>query len=161
MANQLTTSGLTLGTLNNTITEIIDPNNSKMVICDNANVSKSVSGAVDNTPTWDETYANRTFVLPDISVGGSAMYSYQVRSGTAGRGSVTVKLPSSGTYAYVNSSVITQDAISSEYSASLSMNVLTAARASGGATVNTVTCITSSSWTGAVQAASTLYYRLK
>ena len=125
MANSLTSSGLTIGTLSNTIAEFIDPNNSKMVIGDNANVSATLSSVTT------EYHNSATVTLPALSIGRSGSGAYSIgRLATQYGGTVTVKLPASGIYAYKTVS-ISYDAINGWGGTSLSMNIISASRGTG------------------------------
>lgn len=156
MANSLTGNGLTIGTLNNTITEFLDPSNSKMVIGDNANVSVTFD-ATDQGSVTDSN--STTITLPSLSIGQSRSNKRVIGRSILGGGSggtITVKLPASGTYAYAvkNFSV---SRLNGHSAFTLSMNVLTATRGSGGTTVGSATSTHQNNWAGI----AVLYYRLK
>lgn len=156
MANSLTSNGLTIGTLNNTITEFLDPSNSKMVIGDNANVSVTFD-AVESGISPNSS--SKTITLSSLSVGQSGSRKEIIGRSVLGGGSggtITVKLPASGTYAYAvkNFSV---SRLNGHSAFTLSMNVLTATRGSGGTTVGSATSTHQNNWAGI----AVLYYRLK
>ena len=97
MANSLTNSGLQVGSYSHSIKQILDistspTRNGLLILNDKANMSLG-SGEAVRLPSS----GNYSEQLPSINVGSGNSIAYRPNSGSY---TLTVKLPSSGTYIY-------------------------------------------------------------
>ena len=131
MANSLNSTGLTIG--NGTIKEIVDRGGrGYLLLTENG----SYSGKVILTSTNDR---RTSYTLPSISVGASnTVWISTGVSGNRNSYSTQVYLPSSGEYAYTIQENPSGTVEGETFYVSMSLNIFTSSRASGGSNIATV-----------------------
>lgn len=150
MANQLNSTGLSVGSLNGVIKEVVDPTGRGFLQLDSDTISKSGTyPSYDNSPRYSSTVT-----LPSINVGQTGLYCNQFLGSSTSPFTLKLKLPANGNYVYTKTS--TTDRVDSK-TVTLSLNLTTATRAAGGTEV--VSQPSSDAFLVVSAAAAVLYYR--
>ena len=151
MANQLNSTGLSVGSLNGVIKEVVDPTGRGFLQLDIDTISKSGTYPdYDNSPSYSST-----ITLPSIGVGQTGFYCNQfINKSTTNSFTLKLKLPANGNYVYTKTS--TNSRVDSD-AVTLSLNVTTSSRSAGGTEI--VSQASSNSFLFGNAAAAVLYYR--